>query len=73
MTFIKVKTCANRTEAENAKSYLALIGIQAQIQAHDMVGMRPALALSNGVDLMVLDKDANSAIKLFAKMEEAKR
>lgn len=72
MAFTKIKVFNSRIEAEVAKSFLFSNGIEAQIQADDIGAMRPALAFSNGVLLLVLEKDADAALKILAKLEMKK-
>lgn len=69
MALIKIKKFNSRLEAEVAKSYLASVGIEAQIQTDDLGGMRPALAFSDGANLLVLQIDAVKALQILTEIE----
>jgi VIT1/CCC1 family predicted Fe2+/Mn2+ transporter len=68
-SFISVKTFPTRPEAELAKGILEAGGIRAVVTADDAGGMRPELAFSRGVRLLVEVGDATRARELLAAEE----
>jgi len=68
-SFVLVKTFASRPEAELAKGILEAGGIRAVVSADDAGGMRPELAFSRGVRLLVKLADAARARELLAGEE----
>ncbi len=65
-----VKTFLNRYEADLAKGFLESQGIEAFVSADDSGGMRPALAFSGGVGLMVKNEDAEEALGILESIEK---
>jgi Putative prokaryotic signal transducing protein len=66
---VAVKTFASRPVAELAKDVLETDGIRAIVSADDVGRMRPELAFSRGVRLLVEESDAHRAQELLAAME----
>jgi Putative prokaryotic signal transducing protein len=58
---IVVRTFADRFEAELAHSVLEAAGIDSVVRSDDAGGLRPALAFSNGAELLVRGADAERA------------
>jgi hypothetical protein len=58
---VVVQTFSDRFEAGLAKSALEAAGIDALMRPDDVGGMRPHLALTNGVDILVREEDADAA------------
>ena len=67
-----VRTYDNREEAEFAKSFLEANGIRAEVFADDCGGWRISLHASEGVRLMVLQKDAEKVLQLLKQTDEGK-
>lgn len=65
---IRIKSCASREEAEFLKSLLEANNIHSMVSADDYIGV--PLPTSNGVDLMVLEEDVDSARQV---LEEAQK
>ena len=61
MELVVVHTFVDRIEAELAQSALEAAGIESMLQSDDAGGLRPAMAFSNGVDLLVRPDDAAAA------------
>jgi hypothetical protein len=62
---IVVRTFADRFEAELAHSALEAAGIEAIVRSDDAGGLRPALAFSNGAELLVRAADAPRADEIL--------
>ena len=63
---VVIKTFSERTEAELSKATLDAHGIKAMIVADDCGGMHTAMTYTIGNPrLMVLEEDAESALKLL--------
>ena len=60
-----IRTYDSREEAQLAGSFLESTSIQADVSADDCGGWRPGLHSSEGVRLMVLQKDAERALQLL--------
>lgn len=60
-----IKTFGNETEAEIAKAHLESEGIKAMITIKDVGGMLPSLQQSEGVHLLVDEKDAKRALEII--------
>ena len=58
---VVVRTFNDRIEADLAASALNAAGIESMIRDDDAGGMQPALALTNGVQLLVHADDAAAA------------
>jgi putative signal transducing protein len=58
---VVVRTFNDRIEADLAASALDAAGIESMIRDDDAGGMQPALALTNGVQLLVHADDASAA------------
>lgn len=65
-----IKVFGDRIEAEIVRSLLEANGINSQILADDQGGLRPALAFSGGVKLIVSDADAERALKIIEESKE---
>jgi putative signal transducing protein len=68
-SFVSVKTFPTRPDAELARGILEAGGIRAVVTADDAGGMRPELAFSRGVRLLVEVGDAARARELLAAEE----
>lgn len=60
-----IKTFLNRYEADLAKGFLESEGIEAFVSADDAGGMRPHLAFTGGVRLMVKNEEAEAALQIL--------
>lgn len=60
-----IKIFYTRVEAEVAKSLLASHGIESFLSADDLRTLRPALALTNGVRLMVNEDEVTAALQVL--------
>jgi len=59
---IKIRTFAQRPEAELAKGLLAAYGVEATISADDCGGFRPHLSLvTGGIQLLIKKEDKEKA------------
>lgn len=65
VTVITVMTCTSREEASVIVSKLQAFGIEAMIFADDESGLVPGMALVNGVDVRVFEKDFDEAKKVL--------
>lgn len=65
MSWVLVKSFGSRAEAELAKGLLSTRGIECHIQADDVAGLRPHLALTLGVKLLVHAEDLEAAKRLL--------
>ena len=59
--FIKIKTYSSWHEAELAKGFLSVHGINAVVSGDDYGGIQPGLSFSTGVKLLVKEEDAEKA------------
>ena len=59
--FVKIITYSSRHEAELAKGFLSVNGINAVVFGDDYGGIQPALSFSTGVQLLVKEEDAEKA------------
>jgi hypothetical protein len=64
---ISIKSCASQEEAELLKSILESNGIKAMISGDDYAGL--PLMTSGGVELRVLEEDADRARKILEDAE----
>lgn len=64
-----VKIFNNRPEAEMFASILLENDIECLVQADDCGGVRPYMAIPDGVKLITNDKDYEIAVKLFEEMK----
>jgi hypothetical protein len=69
--FVVVRTFSYRQEAELAQGALHAAGIESMLRSDDAGGLRPGLAFSNGVDLIVRTDEADAAAEILDA--EAKR
>ncbi|HMD37600.1 MAG TPA: hypothetical protein VKH42_21640 [Vicinamibacterales bacterium] len=69
--FIVVRTFINRQEAMLALGALRAAGIESMMRADDAGGLRPAMAFSNQVEVIVRAEDADAAADILDG--EAKR
>lgn len=60
-----VKTFHDRIEAELAQSALEAAGIESMLWADDAAGLQPAMALTNGVSVVVRAEDAQEAADIL--------
>jgi len=69
--FVIVRTFSYRQEAELAQGALHAAGIESMVRSDDGGALRPGLAFSNGVQLIVRADDAQQAREIID--DEAKR
>jgi len=62
---VVVRTFGDRIEAELAQSALEAAGIESMVRTDDMGGLRPHMALTNGVGLLVRSEDAQQADQIL--------
>jgi len=65
---IRIRSCASREEADLLKGLLEANGIHAMVSADDYIGL--PLLISGGVDLLVLNKDAERAQEILEVSSE---
>jgi hypothetical protein len=63
--FVVVSSFNDRFEAELAQSALEAAGIESMVRSDDAGGMRPAMAFSNGAELIVHREDAERAAEIL--------
>jgi hypothetical protein len=63
---VVVRTFPDRIDAELAHSALEAAGIESMIRADDAGGLRPAMAFSNGIALLVRAEQASAAAEVLA-------
>ena len=63
--FIKIKSYPNRHEAELAKGFLSINGIDAVVSGDDYGGIQPGLSFSIGVQLLVKEEDVEKAKEIL--------
>jgi putative signal transducing protein len=61
MELVVVQMFIDRIEAELAHSALEAAGIESMLRTDDMGGLRPHMALTNGVALLVRPEDLQAA------------
>ena len=66
---IRIRSCASREEADLLKGLLETNGIHAMVSADDYIGV--PLLISGGVDLLVLDEDAERARQILEASPES--
>ncbi len=66
LPLVVVRTFADRIEAEIAQSALEAAGIESVLRADDVAGLRPHMALTNGVAVLVRGEDASAAAEILA-------
>jgi hypothetical protein len=66
---IIVRTFSNELDAQIALEHLKSHHIDAFIKKDDSGGMRPHLQLSQGVDIIVSEKDAKKAEEILVAMK----
>ena len=64
-----IRTYDSREEADLARGFLESNSLQADVFADDCGGWRPGLHSSEGVRLMVLQKDAERALQLLNRID----
>ncbi len=62
---VVIRSFGDRIEAELAQSALEAAGIVAMVRSDDAGGLRPALAFSNGAQLVVRGEDAARADEIL--------
>ncbi|HEY1912480.1 MAG TPA: DUF2007 domain-containing protein [Vicinamibacterales bacterium] len=62
---VVVRTFSDRMEAGLAKSALEAAGIDVLMRPDDVGGLRPHLALTTGVDILVREEDAQAAYEIL--------
>ena len=67
---ICIRTYDNREEAEFVRGFLEANEIRADVFADDCGGWRPGLHTSEGLRLMVVQKDAERALQLLEQIDE---
>ena len=63
--FIKIITYSSRHEAELAKGFLSVNGIDAVVFGDDYGGLQPGLSFSTGVQLLVKEEDIEKAKRIL--------
>ena len=63
---VRIKSCASRQEADLLKSLLEANGVRATISEDNYVGV--SLPTSNGVDLLVLNEDAERSRQILEEL-----
>jgi hypothetical protein len=66
---VRVATYINRPNAESAKNFLQVNGIDAILIADDAGGLRPELTMAQGIRLWVDEKDDAAARDLLQQAE----
>ncbi|PWU19751.1 MAG: hypothetical protein C5B49_05270 [Bdellovibrio sp.] len=61
----KIRAFISQAEAEIAKSLLEKNGIPARLQADDAGRMRPELAFSSGISLLVEESNVQEAMRVL--------
>ena len=64
-TLVVVRTFGNEIDAELARSALEAAEIDAMIRSDNAGGMRPAMSMTNGVELLVRAEDADRASEIL--------
>ena len=67
ISFVAVRTFSDRIEAELAHSALQAAGIESMIRADDAGALQPALAMTNGISVMVRVEDAVIAAEVLGR------
>ena len=62
---VVVRTFGNEIDAELARSALEAAEIDAMVRSDNAGGMRPAMSMSNGVELLVRAEDAKRADEIL--------
>jgi putative signal transducing protein len=62
---VVVRTFNDRIEAELAQSALQAAEIDSMVRSDDAGGLRPHMALQNGVELLVRSEDARAARQIL--------
>lgn len=68
--FLSVATFRNQVEAELAQASLAAAGIESFLKYEDIGGMLPVLQQSEGIDLLVDEKDITEARAILSEQAE---
>jgi hypothetical protein len=63
---IAVRTFLTAIEAEIARSALEAAGIESLLKADDCGGLRPHMQMSEGVELLVREEDAEEAERVLS-------
>ena len=63
--FVVVRTFSYRQEADLAQGALHAAGIESMLRSDDAGGLRPGMAFSNGVQLIVRVDDAEAAAEIL--------
>jgi hypothetical protein len=62
---VVVRTFGNRIDADLARGALEAADIDSMIRSDDAAGLRPAMTLTNGVQLIVRAEDAERANEIL--------
>jgi hypothetical protein len=65
LDLVNIETYYNRHEAELAKGFLSVNGINAVVFGDDCGGVRPGLSFSRGVQLLVKEEDVEKAKEIL--------
>jgi hypothetical protein len=65
LNLVNIKTYYNRHEAELAKGFLSVNGINAVVFGDDYGGIQPGLSFSIGVKLLVKEEDVEKAKEIL--------
>jgi putative signal transducing protein len=68
---VVVRTFPDRFEADVAQSALEAAGIESMLRTDDFGGLRPHMALTNGVDLLVRAENAEEADEVLSSPAHA--
>ncbi len=64
---VVVRTFMDRIEADLAQSALEAAGIDSVVHSDDSAGLYPQLSMTNGVELLVRESDAERALELLTE------
>lgn len=68
---VVISTFLDRIEADLAQSALEAAGIESVVHSDDSAGLYPNLSMSNGVDLLVREADAERAAEVLTEFAQA--
>jgi len=64
---VAVRTFLSTIDAELAQSALDAAGIESMVRADDCAGLRPHMQMSEGVELLVREEDAEEATRILSE------
>lgn len=65
-SFVLIKVCDSRMQADLLKAYLEIEGIEVIIKADDAGGMLPTLSMLSGISLFVHEDDLKHAQEIIS-------